>query len=61
MDCPNSFYCYATETKPYFEPKEIKMKRKTKYELQVAGVLAIVVLTLASYIWAIISIVKAIF
>jgi len=22
MDCPNSFYCYSTEDKPYFVAKE---------------------------------------
>ena len=21
MDCPNSFYCYSTENKPFFKPK----------------------------------------
>ena len=37
------------------------MRGKTKHKLQFAGIVAIVVLTLASYIWAIISIIKAIF
>jgi hypothetical protein len=22
MACPNSFYCYSTEDKPHFEPKD---------------------------------------
>lgn len=22
MECPNSFYCYSTETKPFFKPKQ---------------------------------------
>ena len=62
MNCPNSFYCYSTIDKPHFEPKkDNEMRGKTKHKLQFAGVAAIIVLTLASYIWAIISIIKAIF
>lgn len=22
MECPNSFYCYSTKTKPFFKPKQ---------------------------------------
>lgn len=62
LACPESILCYSKKDKPFFEAKKvIKNRVVMKYKLITIAFISAVLLTLLSYIWSVISIVKLIF